>query len=337
MEQQQLWDHLPSLAMVGLTDPLDATPSAPALGIIRYTSNFTPPSVANGQLELNLHMTRSIGSGFAEIWAAFDQVTVGEYGGISFAHDGTHLLCAGWIPPSREYTAVTRSKYTAAIDLMGELDYKTCFRMWNFIHDINSNNNDGLEVYRDFCRGRAEAFEQSGVRENELPAATGIGSLGGGIFFYLLARRSRGATHVENPQQVPAYRYPPSYGPRAPKFARATHLRSADGRGQLYVAGTAGIRGHQTMYTGDVEQQCHLALDNIAVVMSPQNLRRHHLNQGYDLSDLRNIKVYTRHSEHLPAVRRICEERFSQSSKIAYLNVDICRSDLLVEIEGMVV
>ncbi|MEU9886549.1 hypothetical protein [Sphaerisporangium sp. NPDC051011] len=38
----------------------------------------------------------------------------------------------------------------------------------------------------------------------------------------------------------------------------------------------------------------------------------------------------------MEAVRRACSGAFSPHAAIAYVNVDICRDDLLVEIEGIV-
>ncbi len=50
------------------------------------------------------------------------------------------------------------------------------------------------------------------------------------------------------------------------------------------------------------------------------------------------IKVYLRRpAEDLPLVKRICDEAFGPMRRIAYLHADVCRAELLVEIEGVVV
>jgi chorismate lyase / 3-hydroxybenzoate synthase len=224
-------------------------------------------------------------------------------------------------------------------ELLEKFGYSSVFRMWNFIGDINRDNAEGLEVYRDFCRGRAEAFEQCRVDFEQFPAATGIGSRGGGVAFYLLACRSGGHRHIENPRQVPAYHYPKRYGPRAPRFARATYLpsRAADGvGGQIFVSGTASVVGHETAHGGNLVKQCQQALENIELVISPGNLAAHGVSASHGLRDMRNIKVYVRKFEDIPTVRGICREAFSADANIAYFTVDICRADLLVEIEGIV-
>ena len=73
-----------------------------------------------------------------------------------------------------------------------------------------------------------------------------------------------------------------------------------------------------------------------ALLISRHNLAASGIDGGADLTDLTNIKAYVRHREDIDIVRELCAEAFSPSADIAFLNVDICRADLLVEIEGIV-
>ncbi|NLU76606.1 hypothetical protein HCC61_28955 [Streptomyces sp. HNM0575] len=306
---------------------------------MRYTTECVAPELVGGTVESSVHMAVSEDSEFAEVWSAGAVAERDERDGIAWAHDGEYLFCAGLIPPGPSYAEGTRAAYVNALDLMETLGFTNCFRMWNFVNRINEDNADGLEVYRDFCRGRAEAFERFRFREAQLPAATGIGALGGGIAFYFLASRSAVLTSVENSKQIPPYHYPPRYGPRPPKFSRATCLSrvGADSAAeQIYVSGTASIRGHETLFPDDIERQCALALDNIAHVIGEENLSAYGVREGRALTDLRNVKVYVRNPEDIPVVRDMCARAFSPEADVAFLNVDICRSDLLVEIESVV-
>jgi chorismate lyase / 3-hydroxybenzoate synthase len=104
---------------------------------------------------------------------------------------------------------------------------------------------------------------------------------------------------------------------------------------RIYVSGTSSIVDHEAVHRGDIESQCHTALENIRRLICADNTARYGLARGYELTDLDQIKVYVRHAEHMGRVRNICGKAFSPSAEIAYLNVDICRSDLLVEIEGV--
>lgn len=336
MTQQQS-ATLPASKFASL-DELDED-AGNVLGVINYTTGAADPDVSRGHLRLDLHMAHGDTDSFAEVWTTDLPVESGESGGVAYAHDGEHLLCAGRIPPGDGYAPGTRAAYARTLELMAELGYHHCARMWNFVNRINEDNADGLEIYRDFCKGRAEAFEAHRFSDASVPAATGIGSLGGGIAFYVLASRTSALTPIENSKQVSAYNYPEQYGPRPPKFARATHL-SVPGldcaSGQIYVSGTSSIRGHETLFAGDVEKQTLLALENVAHLIGADTLSHHRIDQRSTLADLDTIKVYVRNHDDIPAVRRICEEHFSPDAQVAYLNVDVCRADLSVELEGIV-
>jgi chorismatase len=134
---------------------------------------------------------------------------------------------------------------------------------------------------------------------------------------------------------VPAYRYPRTYGPKSPSFARATHVLNSDAQA-LFVSGTASILGHETVHTGDIVKQCEVTLSNIAHLISLENLRLQGHAQGYGLHDMTQVKAYVRHASDLPIVKQACDAAFRPSVNIEFMIADICRSDLLVEIEGIV-
>ncbi|WP_158845828.1 FkbO/Hyg5 family chorismatase [Saccharothrix deserti] len=306
------------------------------LGAVRYTTRAGPPRWEHGRPVLPLHMVRPGEPEMVEVWSTEDRpVETGEYRGLHYAHDGEVLFCAGHISPSADCGDATREAYLAAFDLVERLGYRNVFRMWNMIDGITDRSAYGTEVYADFCVGRGRAFDERG---HDMPASTGIGALGGGVSFYFLAHRSRAAVHLENPLQVPAHEYPRQYGPRPPSFARGTYLAPEPGRdrGTLYVSGTASILDHATVSPGDVVRQCQVTLANIAALIGADNLARHGIDGGYALDDLRAIKVYVKRPEDVPTVTRLCRDEFSRRVDVAVFTVDVCRPDLLVEIEGIV-
>jgi chorismatase len=207
--------------------------------------------------------------------------------------------------------------YTDLFALTEATGYREVFRVWQYIEDVNGANADGVEVYQDFCVGRARAFDRHGGPP-AMPAATGVGAHGGGISVHLLAGREP-VRHLENPRQVPAYHYPRRYGPKSPSFARAT--RRGD---ELHLSGTAAIVGHRTVFPGDVAGQCREALRNVEALLDAPG----------DLAGLDRIKVYVRRAEDVEEVRRQCLRAFPATAGVAFFVVDLCRADLLVEIEG---
>jgi FkbO/Hyg5 family chorismatase len=277
-------------------------------------------------------MATRTGESFREVWTVAGSPRRALRDDLAYAHDGHHLFIAGILPEQDVYSPPVRALYEKAFALASHLDYGHVFRMWNFVGDIIGTNAEGMEVYRDFVHGRSQAFETHfGPGTAQLSAATGIGTQGRGIAFALLASRGGVPRHLENSHQTSAYRYPGQYGPKPPGFARATLLDDT-----LYVSGTASILGHETVHRGDVRRQTHQTLDNIAHLISRDNLAPQGVDLDHSLKDLRLIKAYVRHDSDIPAVREVCEEVLGAGVEVRYLNVAVCRDDLLVEIEGIV-
>ncbi|MBB4910658.1 FkbO/Hyg5 family chorismatase [Actinophytocola algeriensis] len=327
--------HAPRPSFRNLKEVAQVAPGRHILGVANFTTGSADPSVDEGYPSVAIHMTGSVEDGFAEVWTSDRPVRAGQAGSMSYAHDGEFLFCTGRIPETADYVEATEAAYTEVLALTGSLGYRQLVRIWHYISRLNEETAEGLETYRAFCLGRARVLERYGMTD-DMPAATVIGSHGGGIVFYFLASRGGTQINVDNPRQVPPYHYPRRYGVKSPNFARATYVRSDDGATQIYVSGTASILGHRTMNAGDVEGQCRLALDNIAYLIGEGNLSAHGIQPGRTLDDLRTVKVYVRRRSDIERVQRICRTAFSRSADVVFLHADICRHDLLVEIEGIV-
>jgi len=264
---------------------------------------------------------------FTEVWTTGQPVTVEQRDDVVCGHDGEYAFCAAHVPAAARYAEPVRDAYLRVLGTLADLGYRRVFRMWNTIAGLTEANADGLEVYQDFCLGRAEAYDLVPTPPEGLPAATGVGSLGEGITFYLLASRTTEHQAIENVRQLPAYRYPPRYGPRPPAFARAAVLPT---EGVLFVSGTGSILGHETVHAGDIDAQCRTVLANVATVTAEAVP-----DAAVPLATLRNVKVYVRHREHLERVRRHCDEVFAADADVHYVVTELCRPDLLLEVEAI--
>jgi chorismate lyase / 3-hydroxybenzoate synthase len=205
-------------------------------------------------------------------------------------------------------------------------------RIWNYIPAINEPGPAGLENYRAFCRGRSLVFEQHYGRgfKTQLPSASAVGNKSAALTIAFAACPVQ-PRHVENPRQVPAYDYPGEYGPRAPSFARATVVPGPDGA-TVFISGTAAIVGHATVAPHSVQPQLECALENLREIS-----RACGLGPGLDQGgpSTRHFKIYLRRAADQPLVAAILEERLLTSrDRISYLQADICRASLLVEIEA---
>lgn len=205
-------------------------------------------------------------------------------------------------------------------------------RIWNYVADINVGSAEGLETYRAFCRGRSLAFERAGWT-GPLPAASAVGGAPGKIGVVFAAARERPEAR-ENPEQVPAFEYPPDYGPRPPSFSRAMQVR-ADGRAWTFVSGTAAIKGHASQAPDDLAGQIACTLDNLRLISRECGLgERLAANSVAE----RHFKIYLRRADDLEATRAALEgEWLRPEDRVTWLRTDICRAELLLEIEATVI
>ncbi len=145
-------------------------------------------------------------------------------------------------------------------------------RVWNYLPQINGDGG-GLERYRQFNLGRQQAFVEAGQAAFEgAPAACALGIHQGALCIRFLAGRTA-PLPIENPRQVSAYRYPPTYGPRAPTFSRAAIAEIGGGEVALFISGTASIVGHETVHVGEVLAQTQETLRNLDAVIAAANER----------------------------------------------------------------
>jgi chorismate lyase/3-hydroxybenzoate synthase len=207
-----------------------------------------------------------------------------------------------------------------------ELGYPHLVRIWNFVPDINAGAGDA-EAYVRFNRGRMAAFDRLGVAPAHYPAATGVGGPPGSPLTVVVAASRVEPVSLENPRQTAAYRYPRRYGPRAPAFARAMLLPDRDGA-TLFISGTASIVGHESRHDA-VELQVEETLANLAQIVAGAAAQRPGLAQAR-----RRWQVYLRDPADLAVVERAVHRQLGGDT-VAYLRADICRRELLVEIEGV--
>lgn len=223
----------------------------------------------------------------------------------------------------------TEAAYNQIGSLQDALHYPYVFRFWNYMADINGHSN-GLERYRQFNLGRQHALLAQG-REvaGNVPAACALGSASGAVSIAFLAGRVAPEA-IENPRQISAYTYPQEYGPRSPTFSRASLVCLAE-REWLFISGTASIVGHSSLHPADVLAQTRETMSNIDAVLAEANRRARH--GKFDLAGLR-YKVYVKHPDDLAQIRAELECSIGPAFDVMYLQADVCRQELLIEIEA---
>jgi hypothetical protein len=145
--------------------------------------------------------------------------------------------------------------------------------------------------------------------------------LGAAILCSALAVRPKGDNirlqEVESPVQCPAPDYRSS-------FSRAVEI-AAPGSRSLHVSGTASIgRDGLTAHIGDVDRQIELTLEAV---------RRLLLCRRMDWPDVNRAVAYFADLRDLPRLTRCLESQGISDLPLAIARADICRDDLLFEME----
>lgn len=255
--------------------------------------------------------------------------------GDSPASRGTELDChwsviddvccvATWIDPEacQQMAQASAEAYDRLFKVLAKMGFSHVFRAWNFMPGINSGDADS-ETYKQFCLGRHQTFNKLGFEKDQYPAASALGHHSEGAVIYLLASKKQ-SKHIENPRQQSAYEYPRQYGPSSPSFARATEASLA-GEKHIFVSGTASIIGHATVAAESIEEQLATTIQNIELLVAQRSL---------SLNDLSLVRVYLRSEDDFEYTQQFLQQHFAPEQYCILLS-DICRANLLVEIEAV--
>lgn len=329
--------HLPHAAatrtleveLLPATDGLREAPDR-LLATVRYGIDAPPAPPADG-LAVSIPLRQLQRPEFTEVWISATPVVERRHGRFHCASNDDVLFGTCRLDEAAMGAdALARKVYAELAHLLGKEGYPHLLRVWNYLYAINEEQ-DGLERYRQFCVGRHAALSAlGGDLEQGLPAASGIGTQQRGVTVYFLAAREPGEP-IENPRQVSAYHYPAQHSPRSPLFARAM-FRQWRGTRYLFISGTASIVGHETVHVGDVRAQLAEAFCNIAALLDQAGRVA---RTDFTKSARALLKVYMRRADDFPAIQDEVRRRLGKSVPVVYLQADLCRRDLLVEIEGM--
>jgi chorismate lyase / 3-hydroxybenzoate synthase len=319
-------------------------PSSWWQGVLGVVGFEKLPQIERARVPLTASMTRSLcANDLCEVWRVASpavQLSSGSaHARVSyrFSHDllfGSLTIAEHAIDARSEAEALQRATeiaYQEIFDVLNETEHRHLVRIWNYLPQINAQAG-GDERYRHFNSARQMAFRKSGrATMGTVPAACALGSPAGSpLSIYFLAAR-RPAKMIENPRQTSAYRYPPKFGRHSPIFSRAC-VWGEPGRGRLFVSGTASIVGHETIHRGDVVAQTRETMVNIGALLEEAN--RIVGSSHYSLNGLK-LKVYVRNPSDLPAIEATLSLLLNPTAAIVYLQADVCREDLLVEIEAV--
>lgn len=298
------------------------------LGVMEHAGGISKDQRHGDVPTALLTMNALGGHASREVWLTDQPVRYGTLGEIRYARSDNLLFGVGRYP-AEDLEQVTYQAYCDLTQLVHSSEAGRLIRLWNYFPGINEPQNN-LECYRRFCRGRHNALTRMGSGlSQDLPAATAVGSSAGDFWVIFLAGKGA-CRQVENPLQMSAFHYPPIHGPRSPSFSRAVRY-SSPGGDLLFISGTASIRGHETVHGGDLVGQCLTTVENLRAL-----LKQAGTNDSGPWGNRVSWKVYLRREGDFETVRDFLEQTLDPADPILYVTGDICRSSLLLEIEGLV-
>jgi len=316
---------------------------------IKPSTSIIAQAPANGihiSLELILLTNISIGT----------QVVYKEEVGVPYTlvkSENTSEIYAGGIS-SKNFNADFSVQVDECYQLMESiltregLTFADIVRQWNYVEGILSIYEYGeehIQHYQVLNDVRSKYFAKADFQHG-YPAATGIGMDAGGPILEFYAVQSSSAIDIipiKNPKQVDAYHYSEEvligdalekhHKKTTPKFERAKYC-SVNGVRSVFISGTASIQSEKPLGINNTRMQTEITLENIANLISESNLVKMGIENVQDQINYTFIRVYIKDRKDLSVVKEICNAHYG-NIPVHYLIADICRDNLLLEIEGV--
>lgn len=267
------------------------------------------------------------GMPFVEMWRTGETLSYASRDGFQIAIGDTLMAGTITLDDSLDapFEASTYELYSRFFDLIEGAGFPYLLRVFNYFSGI-TDTPDGFERYQRFSLGRHDAFAARARPVATSPATCAIGCRTGGMTLAFIASKTAGLA-LENPRQISAYSYPERYGPRSPIFSRAL-LFTHRGTTNFFLSGTASIVGHETCHAGDAPAQARETMTNIAA------MRAQAVSAGLPHGHAMALRVYLRDAMLLEAVRPAVAAGLQPGDTVRFVEADICRRDLLLEIDG---
>lgn len=313
----------------------DISPITPDHNLLLGFHFGTGPETYDHPAVIRLNLEPIDCDSLIESWWYAGEVSFTESGPARIAecHDYTVVTVQKEEPESGDFRAFTYHAYRDLLLAVRSTKHTRVVKMWNYFDGINHGDED-KEKYRQFSIGRAEAFRDVGIRDEEAPTGTAIGTMHGRDLSLIALASKQDFQFAENPRQMSAFHYPRQYGPRSPVFSRGGIVSSASHK-LLLISGTAAIVGHESMSPYDTHLQTNETFKNLDLLCEAVS------NLDPDgppliLDEESVLRVYLRNTEDHEFVSKRLEKALGKCNhKVAFLHASICRRELMVEIDGV--
>ncbi|MCP4847529.1 MAG: hypothetical protein GY899_06240 [Verrucomicrobiaceae bacterium] len=258
-----------------------------------------------------------------------DQCRIHESKGFIIGESGNQMAGISCIEVGNSPEEPSYEIYSAIIEIIGQ---RQIHRMWNYVPGINEESNN-LENYRAFNIGRHRAFVSAYGNDysKRISPASAVGANGTTLAVAFIAGNDV-LENVENPEQTPAYSYPLEHGPKSPSFTRGAH-GTVESIPTAYLSGTSSIKDHQSVGNNDLTSQYQTTIDNMRLVTESLGYPDA-MGNGQAMN--REFTFYLRNKRDLNSAIDLFRATTGESGVACtrFLHSDICRRELLLEIEG---
>lgn len=249
--------------------------------------------------------------------------SAGRVVGSIFTEGGARQCLVGGLTPADK--TLSRADQTTqvlenlqAILAQAGFDFADTFRTWFFLDNI-------LSWYDEFNQARTKIYAGIKFRTGSLPASTGVGAknpAGAALVLAAWAFRpleeNARAEEVASPLQCPA----PAYGS---SFSRAMEVPTNAGR-RIFISGTASIApGGKTLWVGDVRKQVELTMEVVEAILRAQR---------FSFADFTRATAYFRHPADAVVFTQWLTVNQLANMPVISTQCDVCRDDLLFELEA---
>lgn len=252
--------------------------------------------------------------------------------------------------PHDKFTDQVKKTYTFLQAILDKesLLFSDIVRQWNYVEkilSIHEYQGERIQNYQVLNDIRSQFYALAEFNHG-YPAATGIGMNSGGLVLEIYAVKPFEKVEIvplKNPMQTDAYQYSDvvlvgdalekHHQKTTPKFERAKYI-SINGMRSVFISGTASIQNEKTVGEENTSLQTEVTLDNIAALISEENLNHAGIDTDGAKFDYSFIRVYIKKTSDIDSVKGICNRYFG-GIPVHYLIADVCRDKLLLEIEGV--
>ncbi|MBI5208106.1 MAG: hypothetical protein HY934_10020, partial [Candidatus Firestonebacteria bacterium] len=199
-----------------------------------------------------------------------------------------------------------------------DMEISDIVRTWFYNHNI-------ISWYSDFNSIRNNFFKQKGIINKILPVSTGVGGNNSvnaaAIASAIAIKAKKNNCVIIKELSSPLQNHPSIYGSL---FSRALEIIMPDHR-KILISGTASIdKNGKTIHVNNIDMQIAFTMDVIKAILTSRNM---------NFSFVTRAIVYFKYSKDISAFNKYCKlEKIPVFPLIAIQN-DICRDNLLFEIE----